>query len=156
MPKNAVVDVTHASYTDHSIPRLIRNAPVQSPRTDHVLVLLGSDAASDRDLGMAYALVLESGRNTVYEARAFELLKAAVARQPGDVLATVRLAQLYGYRGDDNNAVAFYRKALAVDPAQVVAATNLGVYLMKQGQTKDAMALWSGALARSPGLEAAR
>ena len=156
MPKNAVVDVTHASYTDHSIPRLIRNAPVQSPRTDHALVLLGSDASSDRDLGMAYALVLESGRNTVYEARAFELLKAAVARQSGDVLATVRLAQLYGYRGDDNNAVAFYRKALAVDPTQVVAATNLGVYLMKQGQMKDAIALWSGALARSPGLEAAR
>ena len=51
------------------------------------------DPVSDRDLGLGYAFIVEGGRNAVYEARAFELLKAAVDRQPDDIPALVQLAQ---------------------------------------------------------------
>ena len=153
MPRNPVADVDHASYTDHSIPR---RTVTRVSRPVNVLAPLDRNRASDRDLGLAYALVVEGGRNPAYEARAFELLKASVRNQPGDVPAMVRLAQLYGYRDDHDNAIVLYEKALQADPSQVVAATNLGVYRMQQGRTSEAIRLWSGALKRSPGLETAR
>jgi tetratricopeptide (TPR) repeat protein len=155
MPKNPVVDVNHASYTDHSIPRRLTPPSRQSTSTG-VLTPLDRHGASDRDLGMAYALVVEGGRNPIYEARAFQLLKAAVERSPTDAPALVRLAQLYGYREDHAAATALYEKALQADPTQVVAAANLGVYRMQQGRANDAIRLWSDALKRSPGLETAR
>jgi Tfp pilus assembly protein PilF len=156
MPKNLVVDVSHAVYTDHSIPRRA-SAPSREPASSkRVLKLFGSSTSSDRDLGLAYAFVIEGERNPVYEARAFELLKAAIAQQPNDIPAVVQLAHLYGYRGQEDQAVALYERAVGADPGQVVAATNLATHLMKKGRANEAMRLWSDVLARSPGLEIAR
>ena len=156
MPKNPVVDVAHAVYTDHSIP-LRAIAPVRGPvSSNRGLASFGSSTASDRDLGLAYAFVIEDARNPVFEARAFELVTKAVAEHPNDIPAVVQLAHLHGYRGQEDQAVALYQRAVRADPSQVVGATNLGTYLMKKGRADEAMRLWSDVLARSPGLEIAR
>src|SRR5262249_7912438 len=122
MPKNPVVDVAHAVYTDHSIPRRA-SAPAHRSASNRVLTSFGIGAAPDRDLGLAYAFVVEGERNPGYEARAFELLKRAVAEQPNDVPAMVQLAHLYGYRGEEDQAIVLYKRAVSSDPSQVVAAT---------------------------------
>jgi hypothetical protein len=156
MPKNTVIDVAHAVYTDHSIPRrgsAQAREPVSSGR---VLKPFGRGTASDRDLGLAYAFLVEGERNPVYEARALELLKRAVAQRPDDIPALVQLANLYGYGGQEEQAIALYEKAIGADSSQVVAATNLGTHLMKIGRADEAMHLWSDVLTRSPGLEIAR
>ncbi len=156
MPKNPVVDVAHAVYTDHSIPRRAPGTAREAVSSQRVLKPFGSSAASDRDLGMAYAFVVEGERNPADEARAFELLRAAVARQPNDIPAAVQLAILYGYRGQEDQAIALYEMVVRADPSQVVAATNLATYLIKKGRADEAVRLWSDVLVRSPGLEIAR
>jgi hypothetical protein len=149
MPKNPVIDVEHAVYTDHSIPRR-PGAPLrQAASRERVLVPFGKTAASDRDLGLAYAL---AGANE----RAFELLKAAEAQQPDDVPALVQLAHLYDLRADEDRAALLYERVLRADPSQIAAANNLGAILQKRGRVAEAIRLWSDVVARSPGSEAAR
>jgi hypothetical protein len=149
MPKNPVIDVEHAVYTDHSIPRR-PGAPLrQAASRDRVLVPFGKTAASDRDLGLAYAL---AGANE----RAFELLKAAEPQQPDDVPALVQLAHLYDLRADEDRAAVLYERVLRADPSQIAAANNLGAILQKRGRVAEAIRLWSDVVARSPGSEAAR
>lgn len=156
MPKNPVINVAHAVYTDHSIPRRA-GAPVREPvSASHVLIPFGNSKASDRDLGIAYAFVVEGERNPVYEARAFELLRTSVAQQPNDIPALVQLAHLYSYRGEADQAIALYERAVRGDPTHVVAAANLGTHLMKKGRAGEAIRLWTDVLVRSPGLEVAR
>jgi Flp pilus assembly protein TadD len=156
MPKGPVSDVTHAVYTDHSIPRNIVTAVHKPGAPARSLTLFGGGTPSDRDLGLAYALVAERERNPVYEARALELLEAAVGQRPQDVPAMVQLAHLYGSRGQEEQATRLYETAVASDPEQVVAANNLATYRMRRGRIHDAIALWSQVVARSPGFEAAR
>ena len=146
MPKSPVVDVAHAVYTDHSIPRRAV-APAREPvSSKRVLKPFGSSKASDRDLGLAYAFIVEGERNPVYEAQAFELLRTAVAQQPNDIPALVQLAHLYGYRGEEDQAIVLYERAVRADPTQVVAATNLGTYLIKGARDRG-----HASLVRRPG-----
>jgi hypothetical protein len=149
MPKNPVIDVEHAVYTDHSIPRRAGAPPWQSASRERVLVPFGKTAASDRDLGLAYAL---AGQNE----RAFDLLKSAEAQKKDDVPALVQLAHLYDLRADEDRAAVLYERVLRADPSQIAAANNLGAILQKRGRVADAIRLWSDVLARSPGSEAAR
>ena len=149
MPKNPVIDVEHAVYTDHSIPRRLGAAPRQAASRERVLVPFGKTAVSDRDLGLAYVLAGASER-------AFDLLKAVEAQQRDDVPALVQLAHLYDLRRDQDRAAALYERALRADPSQIAAANNLGAILLKRGRVADAIRLWSDAVARSPGSEAAR
>jgi len=149
MPKNPVIDVEHAVYTDHSIPRRPNAAPRQAASTERILVPFGKTTAFDRDLGLAYAL---AGANE----RAFELLKSAEAKQPDDVPALVQLAHLYDLRADEDRAALLYERVLRADPSQIAAANNLGAILQKRGRVAEAIRLWSDVVARSPGSEAAR
>ena len=149
MPKNPVVDVEHAVYTDHSIPRRPGALLRQAASRERVLVPFGKTAVSDRDLGLAYALV---GANE----RAFELLKSVEAHQPEDVPALVQLAHLYDLRADEDRAAQLYERVLRADPSQIGAANNLGAILQKRGGVAEAIRLWSDVVARSPGSEAAR
>ena len=157
MPKTPVINVAHAVYTDHSIPRRAGAPVVREPvSAGRVLIPFGNGKASDRDLGLAYGVVIEGERNPIYEARAFELLTTSVAQQPNDIPALVQLAHLYSNRGEPDQAIALYERVLRADPTQVVAAANLATHLMKKGRASEAIRLWSDALARSPGLEIAR
>lgn len=156
MPKNPVTDVAHAVYTDHSIPRRSAAPPRKPLSSTASLAPFGNSKASDRDLGLAYASLLESERNPVFETRAFALLRTAVAQHPDDIPAVVQLARLYDHGGGEDQAMALYERAVHADPSQVLAASNLGTYLMKKGRAEEAMRLWADVLARSPGLEVAR
>ncbi len=156
MPKNPVIDVEHAVYTDHSIPRR-PGAPVRHAASrERVLVPFGKTSVSDRDLGLAYALAVANERNPAYEKRAFDLLKAVEAQRRDDVPALVQLAHLYDLRWDEDRATRLYERALRTDPSQIAAANNLGAILLKRGQVAEAIRLWSDVVARSPGSEAAR
>jgi Flp pilus assembly protein TadD len=155
MPKNPVSDVEHAVYTDHSIPRRGRRTPA-GVATTRTLTLFGGGTASERDLGLAYASLVENGRDANYERRAIELLEAAVRRGADDGAVLAQLGNLYGYRGDADRAVGVYERAVRADARQVVAANNLGVHLMNQGRAAEAIRLWRDVLQRSPGFEAAR
>jgi hypothetical protein len=149
MPKNPVIDVEHAVYTDHSIPRRA-GAPLRQATTkERVLVPFGGTAVSDRDLGLAYALAAANER-------AFELLKPAEAKQPDDVPALAQLAHLYDLRSDEDRAAVLYERVLRADPSQISAANNLGAILLKRGRIAEAIRLWSDVVARSPASEAAR
>jgi len=106
-----------AISADHSIPRRAGASTRQATSSIGVLKLFGGGAASDRDLGMAYALVVESERNPEYESRAFALLKTAVAARPDDTAAMVQLALLYSYHSEEDQAIALYEKAVRADPA---------------------------------------
>ena len=57
-----------------------------------------------------------------------------MAQQPNDIPALVQLAHLYGYRGEEDQAIVLYERAVRADPTRVVAATNLGTYLIKKGR----------------------
>jgi hypothetical protein len=149
MPKNPVIDVEHAVYTDHSIPRRPGTPPRQAASKDSLLVPFGKTAVSDTDLGLAYALAGASER-------AFDLLKPIEAQQQDDVPALVQLAHLYDLRRNEDRAATLYERALRADPSQIAAANNLGVILLKRGRVADAIRLWSDVVARSPGSEAAR
>ena len=155
MPKSPVTDVAHAVYTDHSIPRRIVE-PARGRPAGNALTVFGGATASERDFGLAYALLFETERNPAYEARAFELLKAAVDEGSNDSAAIAQLGHSYGHRGDEEKAIALYERAVRADPGQVVAASNLATYLLRMGRSDEAIELWSGALAQSPAFEAAR
>ena len=148
MPKRPVRDVQHAVYTDHSIPR--RPGARREAGADAPLVLFGGGAASDRDLGLAYA------RTPGFEARARGLLEKAEKRDPEDVAVLVELGFLYDRQGREEQAMRLYERALRLDPTQVTAAVNLASAWVKRGRVQDAIGLWRDALARQPGLEPAR
>jgi cytochrome c-type biogenesis protein CcmH/NrfG len=156
MPKSSVIDVEHAVYTDHSIPRRPRAMLRQVLTRERILAPFGKTAVSDRDLGLAYALAASSERNPASEQRAFNLLKAVETQQTDDVPALVQLAHLYDLRGDEDRAALLYERVLRADPGEIAAANNLGAILLKRGSVTKAIRLWSDVVARSPGSEAAR
>jgi hypothetical protein len=151
MPKEPPLDVRHAVYTDHSIPRRPRNATPTSQRKAE-LVPFWRDAASPRDLALAYL----DGRGAPDYDSAFRLLRSVESDLGFDPPALARLAFLYDRDGEMEKVLGLYKEALKQDPAQVDAAVNLGGYLAKRGQTREAIALWEDALSRNPGLDAAR
>jgi Tetratricopeptide repeat/Cytochrome c554 and c-prime len=148
MPKNAVINVDHAVYTDHSIRR--NAAAAERPAvTERTLVPFGQFRGDERDLALAYAAAGENGR-------AFEMLRRIVSQRADDEQVLAQLAALHDRRGEADQAVSLYHEALRRNPARVAAAVNLGILLMKRNQPQEAIRLWTDALARSPGLEAAR
>src|SRR5262249_39103137 len=60
MPKSAVTDAQHVVYTDHSIPR--RRRKLAAPSRNPELVPFGGERATDRDLGIAYAMTAQPDR----------------------------------------------------------------------------------------------
>jgi Tetratricopeptide repeat/Cytochrome c554 and c-prime len=157
MPKSQALDVDHAVFTDHSIPRLTDGEPQRKPETtERSLIPFGGSAAEARDLGLAYAEAAVQEQNEAYYTRAFELLKKAEAERPGDARVLEQLAYLYDRLNDENKAMALYERAVRANPAQLVAAVNLGSLLARRGRFQEAIRLWEDALSRNPGLETAR
>jgi len=153
MPKSPVRDAEHAVYTDHSIPRQPRESAVVAavPRT---LISFWKTPADERDLGLAYAAA--AGTDSGLRQRAFELLRKAEARDPGDLPVLVQLALLYDQASNADRAIALSERILRSDPAQAAVAINLGAYYIQRGSAREAMRLWADALSRNPGLTGAR
>lgn len=139
MPRNPVTDAEHVVYTDHSIRRR-PVIPAKASTADGELIAFGGEHASERDLGLAYAIVGS-------KERAFNLLKGA-----DDAQALAYLAELYKDRSDDRNAIALYERALRLDPNQTGAMAALGAYRLEAGDEEGAIRLWTAAIEKSPAL----
>jgi type IV pilus assembly protein PilF len=143
-------------YTDHSIPRRPRSSHVVIEPADAELVPFAGFRASDRDLGLAYAIVAPRQKSDAYRARALALLQKAERESPADVEVLLYLAELYRNGGQADLAVPLYRRAMQLDPAQVTASVGLGGILMERSQFADAIPLWEDALTKNAGLELVR
>jgi len=154
MPRNTVVDVQHAAYTDHSIPRRPGGASKAASRDCRIEPFSGT-RATERDLALSYAQVAIEKNNQVCGSWAFELLRKLEPLNPRDPAILLQLAYLYDLRSNEAEAMALYERALEADPSQVTAAINLGAALSQRGRADRAMQLWKDALTRSPGAETA-
>jgi len=153
MPKSPVRDAEHAVYTDHSIPRRPGES-AGSVGVQRTLIPFWKTAVDERDLGLAYAAA--AGADSGLRRRAFELLRKAQARDPGDLPVLTQLALLYDQAGNADQAIALCQRILRSDPAQAAVAINLGAYDIERGSAREAMRLWVDALSRNPGLTGAR
>lgn len=156
MPKTAAESVQHAAFTDHSVPRRPRTGGSADVPKDATLRAFGGTAATDRELGLAYADVALRSNNRAWGMRAFGLLQAEYKRNPEDVKTAAQLAQLYDRMGQESRACELYAGVVASTPNAIAPAINLGSCLAKQGRLEESMRLWAGVLERSPGQEGAR
>lgn len=147
MPKSAVTDAQHVVYTDHSLPRRPRKPA--SPNRNADLVPFRGGGATDRDLGLAYAIANQPER-------AVKLLESAERTAPNDPEVLVYLAEIYRNRSQEDRAAPLYERALRQDPSQLQALVGLGAIRLAQGRTGEATRLWSDALSRNPGLDLTR
>jgi len=151
MPKSPVRDNLHAVYTDHSIPRRLRQPATTGDKT---LVPFWNTPPDGRDLGLAYAAVANS--DPALEQRALELLERAAEHDPADLPVLAQLAQIYDRTGQEKKAMALDEKIVRSDPAQITASVNLGTYWVRRGRATEAMRLWQDSLVRNPGLTEVR
>jgi tetratricopeptide (TPR) repeat protein len=156
MPKTAAESVQHAAFTDHSIPRRPRTGGSANVPKDATLRAFGDAAATDRELGLAYADVALRSNNRAQGMRAFGLLQAENKRNPEDAKVAAQLAQLYDRMGQESRACELYAAVVASTPSAIAPAVNLGSCLAKQGRLEESIRLWAGVLERSPGQEGAR
>jgi hypothetical protein len=156
MPKTPVTDAQHVVYTDHSIPRRPRAAPVGGdaalPPPDAELVLFGGSAASERDRALAYAIAAGRQPSAVAQTRAMQLLEAAERNSPDDTEVLLYLAEIYRNSGQGERSIPLYRRAIRLDPTQVTASVGLGGVMFERGDFPEAIRLWRDALSKNSGL----
>jgi len=93
------------------------------------------------------------GGNEQMMARVFEeitALKAAIEKDPKDVRALLRLANMYHDARKFDQAVDYYKKALALSPKDVDARTDMGICLYEMGMPDDAIAQFRTSLQYGP------
>ncbi|MEK7282294.1 MAG: tetratricopeptide repeat protein [Acidobacteriota bacterium] len=93
------------------------------------------------------------GGNDQMMARVFEeitVLKAAIEKDPKDVKAIMRLANMYHDARKFDQAVDLYRKALEITPRDVDARTDMGICLYEMGMADEAIAQFRTSLQYGP------
>ncbi len=148
MPRNNAVDIPHQQTTDHRIPRIPQPATAPPPLSRELVSVL-TPQSDDRDLGLAYAKLAESGDESA-TARGLQLLQSAQAKSPNDSALLAGLAYLLKKQGKDDEAIRIFRKSLEFDPQNSWAAANLGVLYKKIGETDRALAVWEEVFSRTP------
>lgn len=148
MPRNKSVDIPHQQTTDHRIPRIPQPATTPGLLGRELVSVLTSQP-DDRDLGLAYAKLAESG-DEFATTRGLQLLQAAQTKSPNDAALLAGLAYLLKKQGKDAEAIRIFKKSLASDPQNSWAAANLGVLYKKIGETDRALALWEEVFSRTP------
>jgi tetratricopeptide repeat protein len=102
----------------------------------------GGAPAGTAAQGASGAAAPGSGNEQVM-GRVFEeitALKAAIAKDPKDLRALTRLANMYHDAGKYDQAIEYYRQALAIDPKNVDSRTDMGICLRELGKSDDAIA----------------
>ena len=141
MPSRATTDISHEQATDHNIQARPTRWPVAHARKGgQELVAVGGVAASDRDLGLAYAQVAEHGDEKA-AGQALQLLERAVANGADDVQVHVVLGYLEQRAGDTAKARAQYAAALREDPYDATALTDRAVLDASKGDLGEAVRL---------------
>ncbi len=77
-------------------------------------------------------------------------LKVAVQKNPKDIEALTRLANMYHDAGKYDQAVGFYRRVLDIQPKDVDARTDMGICLREMGKSDDAIAQFRTSLSYNP------
>ena len=77
-------------------------------------------------------------------------LKAAIEKDPKDVPALLRLANMYHDARKFEEAVQYYKRALEVRPKDVDARTDMGICLYEMGMADDAIAQFRTSLSYDP------
>lgn len=144
-------DIAHEQVTDHWIRKRVSEARLPLVTTGN-LVSVGGVAAGDRDLGLAYAQMAESG-DTQAGTRALDLLRRAEATAGGaahDHELHAQIGYLEQLGGHPEDAAREYRAALAADPDDALAAGNLALIEAESRRFSAAAALWRDVLAHDP------
>lgn len=152
MPKGDFAGTEHAVYTDHGIPRQPGRAA--SAIGDRKLVPFALTPGDERDRAMAYAVAAMT--EPAVRREAFDLLRAAETRDPGDLALAAQLAQFYDRLRQPEKALPLLERVVKGDATNTAAAVNLGSAYAQQGRIAEAKQLWLGALRRQPALTGAR
>jgi tetratricopeptide (TPR) repeat protein len=151
MPTRDTTDISHAQVTDHNIQRYPAAASVRDGET---LVPVGNFAASDRDFGLAYALLAQHGNRKAGE-RALVLLRRAETAGAADEQLHLNLGFLDQVSGRANEARTEYTLALQADPQEITARSNLAVLDAASGKVQDSLRLLDEVVTADPSQTAA-
>lgn len=144
-------DIAHEQVTDHWI-RKHANSEALPVATTGPLMTVGSEQATDRDWGLAYAQLGEHGNRSALE-HAITFLRKAEREElgkPVDSDLHANLGFLEQTAGDIGLAAAEYRQALAADRNDTLAASNLALIEYQQRQFGQAARLWQRVVDHAP------
>jgi hypothetical protein len=147
MPRRDSSTITHASVTDHRVPRKPGGAeptPAHASGTPFVPYPAGPHAPPaeerERDWGIAAAEVVNSKpESRPVREFAAERLSAAVKRWPDDAEAWTALAAVRGAAGDRRQAVEAARAAVDADPRSEAALGRLALEARLAGEVDTAL-----------------
>ncbi len=151
MARATSTDIAHEQVTDHYIVKRPATGPVPQ-KLGAELTAVGGFAASDRDLGIAYAQMSRPG-DSESPMRAAILLKKAEDETHGavgDLELHDQLGFLYQANGDAMNAATEYKMALSANPYDALAAGNLAYIEAHEKHLPEAIKLWSEVVAHHP------
>jgi len=77
-------------------------------------------------------------------------LKTVIEKNPKDVTALTRLANMYHDAGKYEQAVDYYRRVLEIEPKNVDSRTDMGICLREMGKSDDAIAQFRTSLNYDP------
>jgi Flp pilus assembly protein TadD len=159
MPRGASEDIAHEQVTDHRIQIVKAVSPSARERTGKsgLLVPIGDEKPTDRELGLAYAQVAqhgdrESGEMALELLRKVEALEAATVKDPE---LHTELGFLEQRSGDIHAADREYRAALAADPDDGTARGDMAVLFAGTGDYATAVRLWQRVFDADPAQAAA-
>jgi predicted CXXCH cytochrome family protein len=144
-------DIAHEQVTDHWIKKRVSQERLPLA-TGGELVTVDGAAASDRDLGLAYAQMAARGDHDA-GVRALALLRKAEteakdARNDHEVHS--RLGFLEQIDGQTGDAEREYRAALAADSFDALAAGDLALIEAQRKNTTEPLRLWRDVFANDP------
>jgi Flp pilus assembly protein TadD len=159
MPRAGSEDIAHEQVTDHRI-QIVSGAsrnPHEGASKSGVLVLIGEEKATDRELGLAYAQMAQHGDRVSAETaltllQKAEALEAATAK---DAELHTELGFLEQRSGDIHAADREYRAALVADHGDGTARGDMAVLFAGTNDYETAVRLWQRVFDADPAQAAA-
>ncbi len=159
MPRGASEDIAHEQVTDHRIQIVHTAHAAASGRAGKsgLLVPIGDEKPTDRELGLAYAQMAQhgdraSGEMALSLLRKTEVLEGLTAK---DAELHTELGYLEQRSGDIHAADGEYRAALAADPEDGTARGDMAVLFAGTGDYATAVRLWERVFNGDPAQAAA-
>jgi predicted CXXCH cytochrome family protein len=153
MPKRVTTDISHEQETDHDIQRRPSTRPAGMRLAEFAeaddLIPVGRVSAGDRELGLAYAQLTETG-NPKDADKALRLLQKAEKSGANDAELHSQLGFIEQMEGDKADARKEYTDSLMEDPYEATALGNLAVLDAVSGQTAEAVGLLQRAVDADP------
>jgi tetratricopeptide (TPR) repeat protein len=144
-------DIAHEQVTDHWIKKRVSEERLPLA-TSGELVTVGGTAASDRDLGLAYAQMAVRGDRAA-GSRAMVLLHRAELHSAGalrDSELHAQLGFLEQIDGQSDEAAKEYKLALDSDADNALAAGDLALLEVQRHNPREAIRLWESVFTHDP------